>query len=65
MLTEMKNHVSEEITASKINHPRMEVGILFKDPMIAYVVGPATETQFRLAKFRKNPTKPARKFFKK
>lgn len=65
MLTEIKNQVSAVTIELKIKYPKIVVGILLSEPTIAYVVGPVTETQFKLAKLRKNPTKPAKKFLKK
>eukprot|EP00585_Thalassiosira_rotula_P025838 CAMPEP_0196247862 /NCGR_PEP_ID=MMETSP0913-20130531/39061_1 /TAXON_ID=49265 /ORGANISM="Thalassiosira rotula, Strain GSO102" /LENGTH=43 /DNA_ID= /DNA_START= /DNA_END= /DNA_ORIENTATION= len=41
----------------------MAIGILLRDPIMAYVVGPVCATQLRLAKLRKNPTNPANAFF--
>jgi hypothetical protein len=43
----------------------MATGIFVIEPTIAYVVGPVTATQFKDAKFKKKPTKPAKKFFVK
>jgi hypothetical protein len=51
------------MSLSKIKYPKIAIGILFRDPIIAYVVGPVWATQFRLAKFRKKPTNPANQFF--
>jgi hypothetical protein len=53
------------MTASNNVHPRSAVGILVKDPTMAYVVGPVLETHVKLAKFRKNPINPAKVFFQK
>jgi hypothetical protein len=41
----------------------MAIGTLLRDPTMAYVVGPVLLTQFKLAKLRKKPTKPANEFF--
>ena len=59
MLIDTKNHVSFESSVLKINTPKKAVGILFKLPMMMYVVGPVAATHDKLAKLRKNPTKPA------
>jgi hypothetical protein len=59
----MNFHVSSEMALSKIKYPIIAMGILFNEPIIAYVVGPVCATQLRLAKLRKNPTKPAKAFF--
>lgn len=59
----MNLHVSDEMSLSKIKYPKIAIGILFKDPIMAYVVGPVCATQLRLAKFRKKPTNPANQFF--
>lgn len=62
-LMEMNVHVSSEMTLSKIQYPMKAIGTLLSEPIMAYVVGPVCATQFKLAKFRKNPTKPAKAFF--
>mmetsp|Transcript_3778 Transcript_3778/g.5451 ORF Transcript_3778/g.5451 Transcript_3778/m.5451 type:complete len:102 (+) Transcript_3778:82-387(+) len=65
ILMPMKNQVFSLMTLSKSMYPKKVTGILLRDPKMAYVVGPVAWTQLRLAKFRKKPTNPAQKFFKK
>ncbi len=61
----MKNQVSFVMILSNKKYPRNATGIFVRDPTIACVVGPVTDTQLNDAKFKKKPTKPAKKFFVK
>ena len=61
----MKNAVSCVMGVRKKKKPNKATGTLLSEPTIAYVVGPAAATQFNEAKFKKNPTKPAKAFLKK
>ena len=57
----MNKVLAELMGTWKKKEPKMMVGILFNEPMTAYVVAEVLPTHQREAKFRKKPIEPEKR----